>query len=97
MNLNLLKPILVGLLLGSIAFFALFLLFKLLIIAALAGLVFRLFIGHRFFRGRHMMHRLAFVDNIRKMSEEEYQKFKNNMQSNPWKHRGFGRNHSKPE
>ena len=72
MNKSIVKVIVVGILFGTIAFFAPFLLIKVMLFIVIAGALFRLF-----WRGRGHYGRFAMADKIRSMSDEEYTAFKN--------------------
>lgn len=67
------KSILAGVLFGALVFFA----FRVVIIFLLIGAIMKLMGGGNR-RHRFMPHRMAFADNIRNMSEEEYQSYKTN-------------------
>jgi hypothetical protein len=74
MTTTILKSILAGAIFGTITFFA----FKVILFFIVCGLLMKLFFGrrNRHFRGGLPMHKFAFADNIRNMSEEEYHAFK---------------------
>lgn len=72
MNMQVLKPILVGLIAGAALFWMPFLVIKIVVVLLILGLLFRLF-G----RKRHYGHgRWAMADRIRSMSDAEYGDFK---------------------
>ena len=79
MNRSILKPIIGGVVFGAALFFIPFFLLRVAAFFLIAGAIFRLFAGRRRFAGRFREHRLAFADNIRNMSDEEYAKFRNEM------------------
>lgn len=71
------KPVVVGILLGTGLFFMPFFIFRVVLFFLLFGLVVRLFVGkRRRFGGRFAERRFAFADRLRSMSEEEYAEFK---------------------
>ncbi len=72
MNVQILKPILGGLIIGAALFFAPFFVLKVLAVLLLIGLLFRFF-GRRHYRGPGGW---AYADKIRTMSDEEYLEFK---------------------
>ncbi len=77
MNKSIFKAIFKGIFVGAVIFIMPFFILKVLVFFMIAGLLFRIFIGRRM--GRHMhQHRLAFVDNIRNMNDEEYARYKEN-------------------
>ncbi|MBN8786091.1 MAG: hypothetical protein J0I84_03320 [Terrimonas sp.] len=79
MNRSIVKPIVVGVLIGTALFFIPFFVLRVIAFFLIAGLVFRLFAGRRRRFGRNFSEeRFAFVDHIRNMSDEEYQAFKSN-------------------
>ncbi|MFT3748323.1 MAG: hypothetical protein QM768_08410 [Agriterribacter sp.] len=79
MNRSIVKPIVVGALIGAALFFIPFFVLRVITFFLIAGLIFRLFAGRRRRFGRHFNEqRFAFVDHIRNMSDEEYQAFKSN-------------------
>jgi hypothetical protein len=84
MKRSIIKPILIGILIGTAAFFAPFLMLKVLGFVLILGLIFKLFWWgswrHRGGWGGHhgrMSYGVLFADKIRSMSEEEYAEFKN--------------------
>ena len=79
MNNSIFKTILIGILLGILAFFATKLVIVLLIIAA----IFKLSGKGRWKREQWRSHKLAYVDNIRNMNEEDYENFKSDFRKNP--------------
>ena len=80
MNINIIKSILAGLLLGAALFIMPFFLIRLVLFLVLISVLFRLFGGRRFRggwdRGRGFGYMPAFADRIREMSDEEYTVFK---------------------
>lgn len=80
MNYTIIKPIVGGLILGSVLFFFPFFVLKILGFLLILGLIFWFFRGSRsHWRKYAMVH----PDKIRSMSDEEYEDFKTN----------FGRSH----
>jgi len=79
MNRGIIKPIVGGIVLGAALFFIPFFLLRVVAFVIIVGAIFRLFAGRRRFGRGFNEHRLAFADNIRNMSDEEYQKFKSEM------------------
>jgi predicted lipid-binding transport protein (Tim44 family) len=77
MNRSILKPIIGGVLFGAALFFIPFFLLRVAAFFIIAGIIFRIFAGKRRFGSRFRQHRLALADNIRNMSEAEYEKFRN--------------------
>ena len=76
MKKSIVKPIVVGILIGALAFFApLFILFFLII-----AVIMKLFFWRRHGKGYYKERRIAFTDKIRNMSEEEYSDFKTKME-----------------
>ncbi len=74
------KSILIGILMGTMIFFAP----GFIIGLAITMLIFRLMIGGRMRGGRYKEYRLAFADKVRSMSDEEYEQFKSKVHN----HRG---------
>ena len=68
------RSILIGLLVGLLAFFA----FRFVIILLLVGAIFKLAGGGKGKHKKWQSYRMAHADNIRSMSEEEFQAFKTN-------------------
>lgn len=78
MNRSIVKPIVAGVFLGAALFFIPFFILRVVTFILIVGLIFRLFAGRRRFGRNFGGHRFAFADQIRNMSDEEYQKFKEN-------------------
>jgi len=76
MKTNLIKPIIVGVLLGVAVFWIPFVVVRLFLLFIIIGFIFRLFMWRRW-RGNGGS-RFAFADRIRGMSDEEYIAFKQN-------------------
>ncbi len=76
MNRQILKPVLIGLLLGTGLYFMPFFLLRVALFILVAGLIFRLFFGRRRFGRGFSERRFQMADRIRNMSEEEYARFK---------------------
>jgi hypothetical protein len=70
-------PIVFGILFGAAAFFAPFFLLKAVFFLMIIGFIFRMFWWRRqaWYYGQH--YRMAYIDKVRKMSDEEYSEFKN--------------------
>lgn len=81
MNSSPLKPIAIGILLGTAAYFMPFFLLKGFFFFLLIGALFRLFFFRRMGWGGHghYMH-LVYADHLRNMSEEDYNKYKERFQ-----------------
>ena len=75
---NILRPIIAGILIGAALFFMPFFFVRILLFFLIIGAIFRLIIGRRF-RGYRGGFDAAFTDNIRNMSDEEYSRFKQNI------------------
>jgi hypothetical protein len=75
---NIIRPIIAGILIGAALFFMPFFFVRILLFFLIIGAIFRLFIGRRF-RGYRRGFDAAFTDNIRSMSDEEYNRFKQNI------------------
>jgi len=73
---KLIKPVLAGILLGAALFFIPFFVLRVTVFLLIIGIVFSFFAGRRRFGRRFTERRMAFVDHIRNMSEEEYNRFK---------------------
>jgi len=73
---SILKTVLVGIIIGALAFF----MPKLLVGIFIFSMIMRLFCrcGHGHCGGHHCGGRFQMMDKIRSMSEEEYAEFKNN-------------------
>ncbi len=81
MNLQILKPILIGAALGAALFLVPFFVLKVIVFFLLIGLIFRFFGRGRYYRGyRGPAYRgpagWAYADKIRGMSDEDYENFK---------------------
>ncbi len=74
MTKTILKSALFGAFFGAILFFVPGFILTMLIMALIFKLVFR----RKMRSGKFQQHRLAFMDKVRNMSEEEYAQFKNN-------------------
>ena len=72
---KILKSIVIGVLFGGAAYF----MPKLIIGLFLFFVIARLIMGKKCRNGKFGTHRLAFMDKVRGMSEEEYTTFKNSM------------------
>ena len=72
---KILKSIAIGVLFGSVAY----LMPKFIIGMFLFFVIARLIMGKKCRNGKFGAHRLAFMDKVRGMSEEEYATFKNSM------------------
>lgn len=77
---NIIKPIIAGILIGAALFFMPFFFVRILLFFLVIGAIFRLFAGRRF-RGYRRSFDSHFTDNIRNMSDEEYSRFKQTMAS----------------
>ena len=75
---NIVRPIIAGILIGAALFFVPFFFVRFLLFVLVIGAIFRFFIGRRF-RGYRRGFDAAFTDNIRNMSDEEYNRFKQNV------------------
>lgn len=82
MQISIFRTILIGLLVGVLAFFAI----KLVVILLLVGAIFKLSGKGKWRREEWRAHKLAYVDRVRNMSSEDYESFKSNF--------GKGRCHS---
>ncbi len=69
---SVIKAILIGAIIGALAFFAPFVILGFLVISLIMKLSFR----HRFRHGHFRMHHLAYAEKIRSMSEEEFSGYK---------------------
>ena len=76
MKTSLIKPIVVGILLGASLFWIPFIVARVLLLFIVVGFIFRLMMWRRWRKGNP--NRFAFADRIRSMSEEEYASFKQN-------------------
>ncbi len=74
---NIIRPIIAGILIGAALFFMPFFFVRFILFFLIIGLIFRFFIGRRFRGYRHRFD-AGFTDNIRNMSDEEYNRFKQN-------------------
>jgi UPF0716 family protein affecting phage T7 exclusion len=74
MTKTILKSAFFGALVGALLFFVPGFILTILIVSLLFKLVFR----RKMRSGKFQQHRLAFMDKVRNMSEEEYNQFKNN-------------------
>ena len=74
MTKTILKSAFFGALFGALLFFVPGFILTLLIVSLVFKLVFR----RKMRSGKFQQHRLAFMDKVRNMSEEEYAQFKNN-------------------
>jgi hypothetical protein len=84
MKLSILKPIVLGVLFGALAFMMPFFLLRVVFIVLIIGFIFRLFRGgwggwHH--RGGYGYYATAHADRIRSMSDEEYAAYKTKYQS----------------
>ncbi|TKK70938.1 hypothetical protein FC093_04410 [Ilyomonas limi] len=75
---NIIKPIIAGILIGAALFFMPFFFIRFILFFLIIGAIFRFFIGGRF-RGYRRSFDTGFTDNIRSMSDEEYSRFKQNL------------------
>jgi len=76
MNRQILRPVLIGLLIGAGLYFMPFFILRVALLILIAGLILRLVFGRgRFGRG-FPERRLQMADRIRNMSDEEYARFK---------------------
>lgn len=72
MNVQVLKTIAFGALIGAALFWMPFFVLKVLIFFLIIGFIFRIFRGRRYYGP----HGWAYADKIRQMSDEEYETFK---------------------
>ncbi len=72
MRRSILKPVVLGVLFGTLTFLMPFFLLKVMFFFLIMGALFRLFGRRRFGPGGPGAYRLAFADHIRNMNEEEY-------------------------
>lgn len=70
------RTILAGILFGTVLFFMPFMIIQAIILAFVMYAFFRLFIRRRIRNAHFSKFNYAFADDIRQMSEEEYQAFK---------------------
>lgn len=78
MKISIFKSVLIGLLVGLLFFIAT----KLFVVLLIVGAIFKLS-GKGKWRGKHMKgRRMAFVENVRGMSDEEFKNFKENFEGN---------------
>jgi len=82
MKRSIVKPIIGGVLIGLGAFFAPWLLCKIMLFFFIVGGIFRLIFWSRMGRWGHPRMYMAYADKIRGMNEEEYSAFKGKM--NDW-------------
>ena len=68
------RSILMGLLIGVLVFVA----FRLVIVLLIIGAIFKLAGGGRWKREQWRQRKLAYVDNVRNMDENQYEEFKSN-------------------
>jgi len=80
MKTQILKPILGGLLFGTLAWFMPFFVMKVFFFFLIAGALFRLFARRRF-GAEWKTGRMAWMDKIRNMTSEEYEDFKSRSMS----------------
>jgi len=73
---NIIRPIIGGILIGAALFFMPFFFVRIILFFLIISLIIRFFIGRRW--GYRRGFDAAFTDNIRKMSDEEYNRFKQN-------------------
>jgi hypothetical protein len=66
------RSILMGLLIGVLFFVA----FRLVLVLLIIGAIFKLAGGGKWKRKQWREHKLAYVDNVRNMDENEYENFK---------------------
>jgi len=71
------RPIIAGILIGATLFFMPFFFVRIILFFLVISLIVRFFIGRRW--GYRRRFDATFTDNIRNMSEEEYNRFKQNM------------------
>ncbi len=79
MNRGIIKSVIGGILIGTAAFFAPFLLIKTLLFFFIIGAIFRMIFWRRMFHYARPMMQTAYADKIRNMSEEEFTAFKSKM------------------
>ena len=72
---NIVRPIIAGILIGAVLFFMPFFFVRILLFFLIIGAIFRFFIGRRSWGYRRGFDS-SFTDNIRNMSDEEYNRFK---------------------
>ncbi len=68
------RSILMGLLIGVLVFVA----FRLVLVLLLVAAIFKLAGGGKWKRAQWRQQKLAYVDNVRNMNEDEYEQFKSN-------------------
>lgn len=76
------KAIIAGALIGAAFFFIPFIILRIFLFVLVLGTLIRIFGRGKWGRGFGPGNRVAFADNIRNMSEEEYARFKQNFQQN---------------
>jgi hypothetical protein len=76
---SVIKTILIGAVIGALAFFAPFVILGFLVISLITKLAFR----HRFRHGHFGMHHLAYAEKIRNMSDEEFAGYKGKFRAYP--------------
>jgi hypothetical protein len=76
MNRSILKPIIFGVLFGAAAFFAPFFLLKAVLFIMIIGLICRMFWWRRGGWNHYRQYHMAYADNIRNMTPEQYAEFK---------------------
>lgn len=89
---NIIRPVIAGILIGAALFFMPFFFVRFILFFLIIGAIFRFFIGRRFRGGYRRGFHAAFTDNIRNMSDEEYSRFKQNLNQGC----GFN-NYNKPQ
>jgi len=83
---SILKPMIAGILIGAALFFMPFFFVRFILFFLVIGAIFRFFIGRRYWGYRRGFD-ANFTDNIRNMSDEEYNRFKQNI------NQGWGYHH----
>lgn len=84
MNLQLIKTIIGGAILGTALFYLPFFVLKVLVIILLIGVISKFFRRHRGYRGPYGW---AYADKIRSMSDDEYSEFKERLSHGKCGHR----------
>ena len=74
---SIIKPIIAGILIGAALFFMPFFFVRFILFFLIIGAIFRFIVWGRF-RGYRRGFDATFTDNIRNMSDEEYNRFKQN-------------------
>ncbi len=87
MDREIIKPILIGILLGAALFIMPFFLIGAIMFFLIIGALFRLFRGRRFGRWHRRELHPAFADTIRDMSEEEYKIYRQKLETHYYGYR----------